>query len=54
MAQAHIVEKTSTINERIRSEFILKNPWEAGFFLSPEIEMFHLKKVSIACSGERR
>lgn len=52
-AQAHLVEKTSPIYERIRSEFILKNPWEAGFFLSPEIEMFHLKKQSIVYSGER-
>ena len=52
-AKAHLVAKTSPIYERIRSEFILKNPWETGFFLSPEIEMFHLKKVSIVYSGER-
>lgn len=52
-AQAHLVQKESPIYERIRTEFILKNPWEAGFFLSPEIEMLHLKKVSIVYSGER-
>jgi nitroimidazol reductase NimA-like FMN-containing flavoprotein (pyridoxamine 5'-phosphate oxidase superfamily) len=52
-AHAHIVEKESPIYERIRSEFILKNPWEVGFFLSPEIEMFHLKKISMVYSGER-
>jgi nitroimidazol reductase NimA-like FMN-containing flavoprotein (pyridoxamine 5'-phosphate oxidase superfamily) len=51
-AQARIVERSSPIYERIRNEFILKNPWEAGFFLSPEIEMFHLKKMSIVYSGE--
>ncbi len=51
-AQANIVEKTSPLYERIRSEFILKNPWEVGFFMSPEIEMFHLKKKSIVYSGE--
>lgn len=52
-ALAQVVEKASPIYERIRNEFILKNPWEAGFFLSPEIEMFHLKKLSIVYSGER-
>lgn len=52
-ARAQIVDRVSPIYERIRSEFILKNPWEAGFFLNPEIEMFHLKKVSIVYSGER-
>lgn len=53
-AQAQVVHRQSPLYERIRSEFILKNPWEVGFFLSAEIEMFHLQKVAIVCAGEPR
>lgn len=53
-ALAHVVARQSPVYERIRNEFILKNPWEAGFFLSQDIEMFHLQKQAIVCAGEVR
>ncbi|MBT0569909.1 hypothetical protein KIK84_06190 [Curvibacter sp. CHRR-16] len=53
-AHAHLVPSSSPAYEQIRNAFILKNPWEAGFFLSPDIEMFHLKKISLVCAGDAR
>lgn len=51
---AHLVPRESPVHEQIRTAFILKNPWEAGFFMSTELEMFHLRRVAVVCAGERR
>lgn len=53
-AQAHLVPAQSPVYEEIRSAFIHKNPWESVFFLSPELEMFHLKCLGVVCAGEVR
>lgn len=51
---AHIVPKGTDVYEQIRYAFIEKNPWEAGFFMSDELEMFHLERKALVCSGQRR
>lgn len=51
---AHLVPPTSPVYEQIRTAFILKNPWEAAFFMSTELEMFHLQRVAVVCAGEPR
>ena len=50
--QAHQVPASCPLFEQVRRSFILKNPWEVGFFLSPALEMFHLQRVSLVCSGQ--
>ena len=50
---AYVVPPDADVFEQIRRAFILKNPWEAGFFMSKELEMFHLERKALVCSGER-
>lgn len=52
--RAHLVPQSSPVYEQIRTAFILKNPWEAAFFMSTELEMFHLRRVAVVCAGEAR
>jgi len=52
--RAHLVPPTSPVYEQIRTAFILKNPWEAAFFMSTELEMFHLQRMAVVCAGEPR
>lgn len=52
--QAHQIPANSPLFEQVRRSFILKNPWEVGFFLSPVLEMFHLQRVGLVCSGQAR
>lgn len=52
--QAHQIPTSSPLFEQVRRSFILKNPWEVGFFLSPVLEMFHLQRVGLVCSGQAR
>lgn len=42
-AEAYQVSKTNPLFEPIRELFVEKNPWEVGFFLAPDVEMYHLK-----------
>ncbi len=42
-ADAYIVPKEHSLFEPIRTQFVLKNPWEVGFFMAPDVEMYHLK-----------
>lgn len=51
---AHVVPPHSPVYEQIRHAFIRKNPWEAGFFMSQELEMFHLQRKAVVCSGAPR
>ena len=44
----------SPVYEQIRTAFILKNPWEAAFFMSSELEMFHLGRCAVVCAGKLR
>ena len=44
----------SPVYEQIRTAFILKNPWEAAFFMSSELEMFPLERSAVVCAGELR
>ncbi len=46
-ADAYTVSNSNPVFEEIQSRFVDKNPWEASFFLSPEVEMFHLKPNKI-------
>ncbi|SEI56634.1 hypothetical protein SAMN05421831_104127 [Allopseudospirillum japonicum] len=50
--QAYQVPKTHPAYLEIQHAFIDKNPWEAGFFLDPQVSMYHLKYVETLCSGE--
>lgn len=52
--QTHQVPSSHPLFEQVRRSFILKNPWEVGFFLSPVLEMFHLQRVGLVCSGQTR
>ena len=52
--RAHLVPASSPVHEQIRTAFILKNPWEAAFFMSTDLEMFHLQRVAVVCAGELR
>lgn len=52
--RAHQVLKSSPVYEQVRNAFILKNPWEAAFFMSTDIEMIHLQKAAVVCAGEAR
>ena len=52
--RAHLVPTASPVYEQIRTAFILKNPWEAAFFMSSELEMFPLERSAVVCAGELR
>lgn len=52
--RAHLVPTASPVYEQIRTAFILKNPWEAAFFMSSELEMFHLGRCAVVCAGKLR
>ncbi|GAB3361943.1 MULTISPECIES: pyridoxamine 5'-phosphate oxidase family protein [Giesbergeria] len=52
--RAHQIPAHSPLFEQVRRSFILKNPWEVGFFLSPVLEMFHLQRAGLVCSGQAR
>ena len=52
--RAHLVPPSSPVYEQIRTAFILKNPWEAAFFMSTDLEMFHLQRMAVVCAGELR
>lgn len=41
------VSSDNPVFDEIQSRFVDKNPWEASFFMSPEVEMFHLKPSRI-------
>ncbi|MBX9937217.1 MAG: pyridoxamine 5'-phosphate oxidase family protein [Burkholderiaceae bacterium] len=52
--RAHQIPTTAPLFEQVRRAFILKNPWEVGFFLSPVLEMFHLQRIGLVCAGQAR
>ncbi|CAM5781463.1 hypothetical protein CCAE64S_00752 [Castellaniella caeni] len=52
--QAFQVPPTLPLYEQVRTAFVLKNPWEAGFFLMDGLEMVHLKCQSVVFAGEPR
>lgn len=43
------IPKDSLMFSEIRELFIIKNPWEVGFFSHPDIEMYHLKAEHVVC-----
>lgn len=51
---AHQVPPDSPLYEEVRAAFILKNPFEASFFLMDGMEMLHLKCRDVVFSGEPR
>lgn len=51
--EAFQVPSGSPLYETIREEFIRKNPWEMGFFLQSNIEMYHIKRRQLVCSGSK-
>lgn len=50
--QAYQVPASVPLYEQVRTAFVLKNPWEAGFFLMDGLEMLHLKCRSVVFPGE--
>lgn len=42
-ADVYEVPKEHYLFEPIRQQFVEKNPWEVGFFMAPDVEMYHLK-----------
>ncbi|MHB9331704.1 hypothetical protein B2M27_09970 [Kluyvera intermedia] len=51
--EASLVPSDSPLYETIREAFIRKNPWEMGFFLQSNIEMYHIKRRQLVCSGSQ-
>lgn len=52
--QAHQVLSSSPLYEQVRTAFVLKSPFEAGFFLMDGMEMLHLKCQTMVFAGEPR
>lgn len=50
-ADAYVIEESNPAYGEIKYQFVQKNPWEVSFFLSPEIEMFHLKPRRLLLPG---
>ena len=48
-ADAFSIGRERALFKDIQQLFILKNPWEAGFFSRPDVEMFHLKPKRVVC-----
>lgn len=46
-ADVYEVDEKNPAYSEIKYHFVEKNPWEATFFLSPEIEMFHVKPKAL-------
>ena len=46
-AEAYGISNDNPMFNEIQYHFVQKNPWETSFFMSPEIEMFHLKPLNI-------
>lgn len=53
-ACAHVVPPTAPLYEEVRTAFILKNPWEAGFFSIEGLTMLHLPRGAVVAVGEAR
>jgi hypothetical protein len=52
--RAHAVPAASPLYEEVRQAFILKNPWEVGFFTIPGLTMLHLPRGRVVAAGEPR
>ncbi|BDX08499.1 adenylate/guanylate cyclase domain-containing protein [Planctobacterium marinum] len=48
-AEAYEVPTSHPYYDAIKAEFINKNPWEIGFFASPDVRLYHLKCLSTVC-----
>jgi len=51
---AHEIPKCTALYEEVRTAFILKNPWEAGFFMLDGLTMLHLPRKAVVMAGEPR
>lgn len=51
-ARAYMVPEKTKLYEQVRSAFVEKNPWEAGFFRIDGLEMVHMKCESVVFAGE--
>jgi len=47
------ISKDNPLYTEVQYQFVMKNPWESSFFLSPDIEMFHLKPQKIILPDDR-
>ena len=48
--RAHSIAGVRADSHRVHPE----KPWEAAFFMSSELEMFHLERSAVVCAGELR
>ncbi|QXL84498.1 hypothetical protein [Comamonas sp. NLF-1-9] len=51
---AHEIPKGTPLYEQVRTAFIIKNPWEAGFFMLDGLTMLHLPRKAVVMAGEPR
>lgn len=51
---AHQVSEQSPLYHQVRQAFVLKNPWEADFFMIEGLEMLHLPRRAIVMAAEHR
>jgi hypothetical protein len=51
---ASIIPNDAPLFEAVREAFIEKNPWEIGFFVRADLEMYHIKRRHIVCPGSSR
>lgn len=51
-SDAYGVPRNTALFEEVRQAFIAKNPWEIAFFVRDDLEMVHLRRRQLLCSGE--
>lgn len=51
---AHQIPEGTPLYEQVRTAFIIKNPWEAGFFMLDGLTMLHLPRRAVVMAGEPR
>ncbi|MCL6326566.1 hypothetical protein [Pectobacterium polaris] len=49
--EAFIIERDNPLYEKVRHEFVAKNPWEIAFFTRPDVEVYHIKSKQLVCPG---
>ncbi|MFM2485624.1 hypothetical protein [Celerinatantimonas yamalensis] len=47
--EVYEIPKSSPIFSEVQARFIIKNPWEVGFFSHPDVVMFHLQAQHVVC-----
>jgi nitroimidazol reductase NimA-like FMN-containing flavoprotein (pyridoxamine 5'-phosphate oxidase superfamily) len=52
--EATIVAHDTPLFTEVQQAFVDKNPWEMPFFIRPDVEMYHIRKIQLLCPGVRK